>query len=233
VRRRIKIASLALLIVSGAGCFASILVNMIALDEYHAYGEVPVPGSQMLYLPTGDVKISYHAKYAAEESTEDRISIPQDLEVTITPPGVAAQPVATQSVDQDCGTNTDDRDGYCSVRKAHIAQAGDYRITTKGNVSASVNPRVAFGHSSRFWFVTWLLGGLCVVSLLTYWGVADAGGGSAGASHRPKTSKALGSGSAGALRSDAFSGEHGASPRSLCYYAPISLRESSKGGLAP
>jgi hypothetical protein len=152
-----------LLIVSAVGFFASILVNWIGLDEYHAYGEVPVPGTRMLYLPAGDVKISFHAKYAEGDDMEGPISIPGDLEVTITPPGAAAQPIATQSVDHDCGTNTDDRDGHCSVREAHIPQAGDYRITTSGNVSGSVNARLAFGHSSRFWFVTWLLGGLCVV----------------------------------------------------------------------
>jgi hypothetical protein len=164
VRRRIKIASLVLLIVSVVGLFASILLNWIAFDEYHAYGEVSVPGTRTLYLPAGDVKVSFHAKYAAGDDMDDPIPIPRDLEVTITPPEAAAHPVATQSVEHDCGTNTDDRDGHCSVREAHIPRAGDYKITTSGNVSPSVNPRVAFGHSSQFWFVTWLLGGLCVVS---------------------------------------------------------------------
>jgi hypothetical protein len=189
VRKRIKIASLALLIVSAVGLFVSPFVNEYVFDEYDAYGEVPVPGSQTLHLPAGDVTVSFHAKYAEGDSMEAPIPIPQDLEMTITPPGAAPQPVVTRisDSDSDCSTDNDNRDGHCSVQEAHITQAGDYTITTKANISPSVNPRLAFGHPSRFWFVTWLFGGLCVVSLVTFF-VALAGGGSAsGAPHRPKT----------------------------------------------
>jgi hypothetical protein len=75
-----------------------------------------------------------------------------------------AEPV-TESTGRDCGTNTDNRDGHCTVRVAHISQAGDYAITTNGKVTPDVNPRLAFGHPSRFWFVTRLFVGLCVFSL--------------------------------------------------------------------
>ena len=189
MRKRIKIGSFVLLIVSAVGLFVSPFVNEYVFDEYDAYGEVPVPGTQTRHLPAGDVTVSFLAKYPEGDPMEAPIPIPQDLEMTITPPVAAPEPVVTRisDSDSDCATDNDTRDGHCSVQEVHISQAGDYTITAKGNISLSVKPRLAFGHPSRFWFVTWLFGGLCVVSLVTFF-VALAGGGSAsGAPDRPKT----------------------------------------------
>jgi hypothetical protein len=187
VRKRIKIASLAFLIGSGVVFFVSYLVNWVVLDEFDAYGEVPIPGTQTLHLPAGDVTISFHSRYPEGDAMDGPVTVPEGIEVTIIPARAAAGPIVTASSGGDCGTNTDSHDGHCLVRVAHIPQAGDYRITTNGKVTPSVNPRLAFGHRSRFWFLSWLFGGLCVVSLVTFF-VAEAGGGSAsGAPDRPKT----------------------------------------------
>ena len=34
------------------------------LDEYNAYGEVPVPGEGTVHLPAGDVNIGFHSQIA-------------------------------------------------------------------------------------------------------------------------------------------------------------------------
>jgi hypothetical protein len=169
VRRPIAIASLVLLIVSAVGLLASLPLNIFLLDEFDAYGEVYIPGTRTLHLPAGDVTISFDSVYPQGVSTADApIPIPKGLEVTITPPRGVAKPAVTDVTesDRDCGTYTGTREGSCTLLVAHIPQAGDYTITTNGKVTPSLNPRLAVGHPSRFWFVTWLFGGLCVVSLL-------------------------------------------------------------------
>jgi hypothetical protein len=74
----------------------------------------------------------------------------------------------TTEGDRDCGTNTDAKDGHCTVKVAHIPQAGDYTVTTNADVTSFPSPRLAFGHPSRFWFVTWMFGGLFVVICMVW-----------------------------------------------------------------
>jgi hypothetical protein len=166
VRPWIKTASVALVIVSIVGLVVSIIMNGFVLDKFDAYGEVPIPGTRTLHLPAGDVTVDFHSRYPKGADTDQPIPIPEDLEVTITPPNGVAEPTATESNGHDCGANTDNGDGHCTVRVAHIPQAGDYVITTNANVTPSVNPRLAFGHRSQFDFLTWLFGGLLAVSVV-------------------------------------------------------------------
>jgi hypothetical protein len=167
VRKRIAIALLVLLIVSGVGLLASIPLNMFVLDEFDAYGEVPIPGTQTLHLPAGDVRITFHSVYSKLDP-DKCMPLPQDLQVTITPPRGVAGPKMTADTAGVCDNDTDNDEGRSPLRVAHISQAGDYTITTNGKVTQFVNPRLAFGHSSRFWFLSWLFGGLCVVSLFVF-----------------------------------------------------------------
>jgi hypothetical protein len=119
VRRRIAIASKVFLIVSFVGLFASIPLNAFVLDEFDAYGEVPIPGTGTLHLPAGDVTISFHSVYPEGADTENSIPIPEGLEVTITPPrGVL--PVTLGSANGICDSNTDTDEGRCRVKVAHI-----------------------------------------------------------------------------------------------------------------
>jgi hypothetical protein len=163
MRRGIAKASKVLLIVSFIGFMVSLMLNLFVLDEFDAYGEVPIPGTGTLHLPAGDVTISFHGVYPEGVSIDNDLSIPDGLEVTITPPSGVAEPSVTEKIGYTTTGNNDD--GWRSVRVAHIPQAGDYTITTNGKTEF-VSPRLAFGHSSRFWFLTWLFGGLGVVILV-------------------------------------------------------------------
>ena len=159
VLKRLAIA-LVLLIVSGIGCGVSAALNAFVLDKFDAYGEVPIPGTRTLHLPAGDVTVSFRASGITGYKT---LGTPEDLEMTISPPSGVAQPTVSQSIGAEINNNGD---AHRAVRVAHIAQAGDYTITTNGKVTSYASPRLSFGHSSRFWFVTWLFGGLCAVIIV-------------------------------------------------------------------
>ena len=83
--------------------------------------------------------------------------MPDDLEVTITPPSGVAKPTVSQTIGAEIHSNDD---AHRPVRVAHIARAGDYNITTNGKVTSYASPRLSFGQTGRFWFLSWLFGGL-------------------------------------------------------------------------
>ncbi len=163
-----------LLVVSVVGFVASIVMDMF-IDDYKDYGEVPIPGSQRLHLPAGDVVVSFHAVMpgANEGERTDPIPKPQNLELVITPPSGVAQPSVTEKI----GSGTaDNSEVHRPMKVVHIPAAGDYTIATNapeaslrftldGKVRAFVNPRLSFGHDSPFGFLPWLFGGLFVVGL--------------------------------------------------------------------
>ena len=156
-----------LLVDSVVGFVASMMAYFFT-DDYKDYGEVPIPGTRTLHLPAGDVTVSFHSSHTEGfngwEGGSD-LPIPQDLEMTITPPSGVAEPNVTESMGE---TTTSNDDAHRPVRVAHISQAGDYTIKTNGKVTPFVSPRLAFGHPSRFSFLPWLFGGLCVVTLVAF-----------------------------------------------------------------
>jgi hypothetical protein len=131
-------------------------------DDYKAYGEVPIPGSERLHLPAGDVVVTFHADMPGlNHDDSPQMPIPQDLELVITAPSGAAQPSVTEKLG---GTNAGDSEAHRPVKVAHIPVAFDYTITTSGTVDPSVSPRLSFGHDNPFGFLLWLFVGLLVVS---------------------------------------------------------------------
>jgi hypothetical protein len=124
VRKRLAIASVVLLIVSVIGLIASWELADV-FDKFDAYGEVPVPGTRTLHLPAGDVPVNFHSSGIA-----DVLDVPDDLEMTIMPPSGVAEPIVTH--DWRGNQTNNNGDAHTLWRVAHIAQAGDYTIETKG-----------------------------------------------------------------------------------------------------
>ena len=60
-RKRLTKPWLKLLIVSFVGWIATMCLDAFVLDDFHAYGEVPIPGTQTLHMPEGDVNAGEHA----------------------------------------------------------------------------------------------------------------------------------------------------------------------------
>ncbi len=148
------------LVVGGVGLIAMLMLNAFVLDEYDAYGEVPVPGSTSLHLPAGEMTVSFHTMVTGSPSSG--FPIP-DLKFSITPQQGGAKPEVTESVG---GTTTVNSDTHVQVWLVQVPQEGTYDIVTDGNVNGYINPRLAFGHGSSYGWLTWLFGGILALGVV-------------------------------------------------------------------
>ncbi|WAC93505.1 SHOCT domain-containing protein [Mycobacterium sp. Aquia_213] len=147
-------------IMSLVGIVVAIVLNVFFLDDYNAYGEVPIPGSASLHLPQGEVTVSLHTVVIG--SPNGGLPVPP-LGVTISPPDGVAQPSMTENIGS---TTTVNNDAHVRVWVAQIPADGTYNITTDGQVNGFIQPRLAFGHSSSYGFLIWLFVGTFVVGLI-------------------------------------------------------------------
>lgn len=132
------------MLVSAIGFVVALILNAFVFDEYDAYGEVPIPGSSSLVLPEGEVLITFHTVVIGGTSGSG-LPVPQ-MSINIVPPEGVPDPVLTEDIG---GTTTVNNDARVRVWVAQVPAAGTYDITTDGNVSAFLEPRLAFGHSSN------------------------------------------------------------------------------------
>jgi hypothetical protein len=140
------------------GGIASIFVNGFVIADSAAYGEVPIPGSASLELPAGDVDISYRATTLTVGGKG--VMVPP-IQLSIEPPAGVARPLITDSMSSSSKSN---REVTVRVFTAHIRQAGTYRVEVKASVFESQNPRLAFGHSSPYYWVMWPFFGVALVA---------------------------------------------------------------------
>lgn len=148
------------MVVSVAGFIVALVLNLFFLDKYNAYGEVPVPGSTNLHLPRGEVTISFHTVVIG--GTSSGLPVPP-LGVTIVPPDGVAQPVLNENIGS---TTTVNNDAHVRVWVAQIPVDGDYNITTDGQVNGFIQPRLAFGHNSSYFYVVWVFVATFVAGLI-------------------------------------------------------------------
>jgi len=147
-----------------AGFLASMALDGLS-NAYKAYGEVPIPGSESLHLPAGDVLVSFRADVGQDEE----LPIPRNLELVIAAPSGVPQPSVTNQLGGTfaiSGTPGITSHARQQVKVVHIPVAGDYTVTTSGNDRSAVNPRLVFGRDSLFGSLMWALGGLAVVGLV-------------------------------------------------------------------
>lgn len=164
------IGSVIALVIGVLGIIASVMVNALVIADDDAYGEVPIPGSASLELPAGDVDIAYRATTLTVGGKG--VMVPP-IQLAITPPNGVATPLITDSMSSSSKTN---REVTVRVFTAHIKEAGTYRIDAKASVFESQNPRLAFGHSSPYYWVMWPFIGLTVLAavalgLSIWWGL--------------------------------------------------------------
>lgn len=153
-------AAVVTMVVSGVAFVVVLVLNAFFLDEYNAYGEVPIPGSSSLQLPRGEVTVSLHTVVIGG-SNGGGLPVPP-LGVTITPPDGVAQPTMMENIGS---TTTVNNDAHVRVWVAQIPADGTYNITTDGQVNGYIQPRLAFGHSSSYGFLIWWLVAVFVVGL--------------------------------------------------------------------
>lgn len=147
------------LVIAGVGLVAMLILNAFVLDEYDAYGEVPIPGSTSMHLPAGQVTVSFHTMVTGSPSSG--FPIP-DLKFTITPPEGVPKPQVAESVG---GTTTVNSETHVQVWVVQIPEEGTYDVVTDGNVNGYIGPRLAFGHGSSYGWLTWVFGGLLALGV--------------------------------------------------------------------
>jgi hypothetical protein len=148
------------LVIGGVGLIATLVLNAFVLDEYDAYGEVPIPGSTNLHLPAGELTVSFHTMVTGSPSSG--FPIP-DLKFSITPPAGVAKPAVTENVGS---TTTVNSDTHVRVWVVQIPAEGTYDVVADGNVNGYIDPRLAFGHGSSYGWLVWVFGGLVVLGVV-------------------------------------------------------------------
>lgn len=128
------------------GFVAALILNVFVLDRYDAYGEVPIPGTGTVHLPAGEVTVNLHTRVVSSPSGGGLPVPPLSLRVT-SPPGVA-EPEFEESVGMTTTVNNDSRRRLWRMR---VGTAGDYQITTDGQVGAYIAPHLAFGRPAGHW----------------------------------------------------------------------------------
>ena len=160
VPRILAVSGIVTMIVGGIGFLVVIMLNAFVLDEFDAYGEVPIPGSGQVQLPAGEVQISFRT--AVTGSPSGSFPIPA-LKLGIDPPAGASEPVLTENRGT---TTTVNSDTHIRIWTAQVPVAGVYRIRTDGDVNGYINPRLAFGHQSSHRQLHWGFAALFGVGLL-------------------------------------------------------------------
>ena len=125
---RIALISAILTLVAGAVGFVVVLMlGAFVLDEFDAYGEVPIPGSGRLHLPAGEVTINFHTLVTG--SGNGNFPIPP-LTLGITPPDGVPDPVVTESGGSTTTVNSDVRVASGSRRSHRTASTTSARMAT-------------------------------------------------------------------------------------------------------
>ncbi|HTM84350.1 MAG TPA: SHOCT domain-containing protein [Mycobacterium sp.] len=146
------------------GFVVVLVLNVFVLDRYNAYGEVPIPGTGSVALPAGEVTVSLHTRVISSP-TGGGLPVPP-LSVQVVPPTGVAQPEFAESVGSTTTVNNDTRRRLWRVQ---VVTAGDYQITTDGQVGGFIAPRLAFGRPSAYGSLLWVfppLFGLGLVGLI-------------------------------------------------------------------
>jgi len=148
------------MVVAVPGFIVMLVLNAFFLDDYDAYGEVPIPGSGNVHLPRGEVTINFHTVVLGNGG--GGLPVPP-LGITFTPPDGVAQPTVTES---NGSPTTVNNDAHVRVWTAQIPADATYNITTDGQVNGYINPRLAFGHSNALGFLVWVFVGMFVAGLI-------------------------------------------------------------------
>ena len=123
--------------------------------DHDRYGEVPVPGTSVLELPEGDVRINFenHATESGDSTTID--DQPAGLAVAVTPAGGGEQVSVDDVPSWLFGSTTDDR-GHEPFAKIDVPSEGPYVVAAsadgapappapKGGAASPEEPKVDTG----------------------------------------------------------------------------------------
>lgn len=104
VSRILAISGIFMMLIGGIGFVVAMALNAFVLDEFDAYGEVPIPGSGQVQLPAGEVQISFHTSVTGSPSSG--FPLPA-VQLSVIPPAGAADPVLTEKRGVTTTVNSD------------------------------------------------------------------------------------------------------------------------------
>lgn len=141
--RVLTVAAVSTMVMAAVAFIVALILNAFVFDDFDAYGEVPIPGSGTVHLPAGTATISLHTMVIGSGGG---LPVPK-MSIGIVPPTGVPDPALTEDIS---GSTTINNDAHVRVWFAQVAAEGDYAITTDGNVTAYVNPTLAFGHDTPY-----------------------------------------------------------------------------------
>ncbi len=137
------------------GLITTVVVSAV-LDRFDAYGEVPIPGTSTVYLPSGEVSANFHVR-----SNHSSTAVPR-LHINITPPPGVKDP----EVKDDLGASvSNNNDIHRRVWLMQVPAEGGYRVEVDGPVDGFTEPRLAFGRTSSIDGLVWVFTAFSVVSV--------------------------------------------------------------------
>jgi hypothetical protein len=184
--KRVLGASIALMVLCIVG-FVGTLVWHSFGGDYDKYGRMAVPGSGTVTLPEGEVEIHFATRLATNGSG-GALTVPS-LQFSMEAPEGARDPVVTEDSGGTVVVNTA---AHVRVWKLQVTDAGDYSVTTDGQVGGYIDPQLTFGR--RSWMPAWpaaVFALVFVVALgLLLVAAAAAASPGGGPSTRPKAASA-------------------------------------------
>jgi hypothetical protein len=120
--------------------------NIVQGDYTDKYGDVKVPGSKVVHLPSGTTEVAFAAFLLGAGNETPDMPIPKHLELDVQPvdPGVAA-PAITRDVGTSSNSSADDTNTDIRIWKVDIPEDGDYKVTARGGDFRLVNPTLELG----------------------------------------------------------------------------------------
>ena len=156
--RAVRLSAIVTMVLGGAGFILMMCLNAFVLDDYDAYGQVPIPGEGRVDLPAGDMKISFRSLMVG---SSNGFVLPP-LKLSIVPPDGVADPVLTEN---HSGTTSVNGDTPVRVWTAEVPTAGSYLIRTDGPMGGYVNPQLAFGRDTQYDWLTGVSAGVFFLGL--------------------------------------------------------------------
>lgn len=120
----------------------------IVWGEDNQYGRVHIPGTAVLHLPAGSVRVSVAIALPGRGNATPDLPFPADLALTVTPvDGTTGQPTVTRA--NGSSSNADDNtvDTQRQAWTVEVPRDGSYRVAAQGTFdSVGVNAQLWFGH---------------------------------------------------------------------------------------
>lgn len=127
------------------GLFAS---SNLFWGEDNQYGRVPIPGTQVVHIPAGQVTVSVAVALPGRGNGTPTLRLP-DVGFSIEAvDGGGPEPKVTEDVGDSQNTNDARVDTQRQVWRMSVAREADYKITTHGDFTGyGVNPEMWFGYT--------------------------------------------------------------------------------------